>query len=151
MLHDLSDAFEDRSSCFHDLDWLFARSLNHALAFWTLQDFEGPFVLGELLHVLVIEASAEHLFGRVDEGGLEFCLLSEEGVAFFVEAEPRGRRSLTVLVSESLRSPGPSVVRAHAIERAKINSDYRLRAFVYFPIVLLLFRYLAGTVARGRI
>ena len=127
MLHDLSDAFEDRSSCFHDLDWLFVWDLNHALAtFWTLQDFEGPFVLGELLHVLVIEASAEHLFGRVDEGGLEFCLLSEEGVAFFVEAEPRGRRSLTFLVSESLRSPGPLVVQAHAIERAKSYANNRL-------------------------
>ena len=103
MLHDLFDAFEDRSGSFHDLDWLFfARYLNHALAFWTLQDVEGPFVLGELLNVFVIEASAEHLFGRVDEGVLEFCLLSDAGVAFFVEAEPRGRRSLTVLVSESL-------------------------------------------------
>ena len=126
MLHDLSDAFEDRSSCFHDLDWLLTRSLNHALAFWTLQDFEGPFVLGELLNVFVFEASAEHLFGRVDEGGLEFCLLSEEGVAFFVEAEPRGRRSLTFLVSESLRSPGPLVVQAHAIERAKSYANNRL-------------------------
>ena len=137
MLHDLSDAFEDRSSCFHDLDWLFARSLNHALAFWTLQDFEGPFVLGELLNVFVFEASAEHLFGRVDEGGLEFCLLSEEGVAFFVEAEPRGRRSLTVLVSESLRSPGPLVVQAHAIERAKSYANNRIRAFDYFQSICI--------------
>ena len=126
MLHDIFDAFEDCSSCFHDLDWLFARYLNHALAFWTLQDFEGPFVLGELLNVFVFEASAEHLFGRIDEGGLEFCLLSEEGVAFFVEAEPRGRRSLTFLVSESLRRPGPLVVQAHAIERAKSYANNRL-------------------------